>query len=223
MMRKSTADSRTPRVGWHPRPSIPPSTATHLKTGRHLLFRPTKKIDCYPAAKPSPSSSETRLAGIDRVYESIQRAAQRWDSSLFVDSVKLAKVRSEFDRVLRSRKPGVHVILVDVRGAWDPATLDYRVRIRWRARRSQQNYPSGVPLWSARSVATPQSSVAGEKRCRMSRSVAWSMCSGFHSDLAHRTRVAGLCQLGKRGTICRSSMALHCGYGRKKQAVGIDG
>ena len=37
----------------------------------------------------------------------------------------LSEVRSEFDRVLRSRKPGVHVILVDMRGAWDPATLDY--------------------------------------------------------------------------------------------------
>ena len=67
----------------------------------------------------------TRLAGIDRVYDSIQRAAQRWDGSLFVESVMLSEARSELDRVLRSRKPGVHVILVDMRGAWDPATLDY--------------------------------------------------------------------------------------------------
>ena len=67
----------------------------------------------------------TRLAGLDRVYDSIEQAAKRQDGPLYLETVMPADVSSGFKRVLRSRKPGVHAILMDMRGAWDPAAIDY--------------------------------------------------------------------------------------------------
>ena len=67
----------------------------------------------------------TRLAGIDRVYDSIQDVTERWDRPLFLESAMPSEVRSVFGRVLQSRKPGVHVILADMRGGWDLETVDY--------------------------------------------------------------------------------------------------
>ena len=66
----------------------------------------------------------TRLAGLDRVRDSIERAAKRPDGSPFIEEVVPAALRSALRRVQRSRKPGVHVILVDMRGAWDSAVCD---------------------------------------------------------------------------------------------------
>ena len=66
----------------------------------------------------------TRLAGLDRVRDSIERAAKRQDGSPYVEEVVLTELRSSLRRVLRSRKPGIHVIVVDMRGAWDQAVFD---------------------------------------------------------------------------------------------------
>ena len=66
----------------------------------------------------------TRLAGLDRVRDSIERAAKRPDGSPYVEEVVPAALRSTLRRVSRTRKPGIHVILVDMRGAWDQAVFD---------------------------------------------------------------------------------------------------
>ena len=66
----------------------------------------------------------TRLAGLDRVRDSIERAAKRPDGSPYVEEVVPAALLSTLRRVLRSRKPGIHVILADMRGTWDQAVFD---------------------------------------------------------------------------------------------------
>ena len=86
----------------------------------------------------------TRLAGLDRVRDSIERAAKvrdsiervarrrdgspyaarRQDGSPSVEEVGPAALRSALDRVSHSRKPGIHVVLVDMRDAWNQAVFD---------------------------------------------------------------------------------------------------
>ena len=66
----------------------------------------------------------TRLAGLDRVRDSIERAAKRPDGSPYVEEVVPAALRSTLRRVAKSRKPGIHVILADMRGTWDQAVFD---------------------------------------------------------------------------------------------------
>ena len=65
----------------------------------------------------------THLAGLHRVGDSLRRAAEKWDESLFIEELAPAVLRSAIRRVLRSRKPGTHVVLVDMRGAWDLKVL----------------------------------------------------------------------------------------------------
>ena len=65
----------------------------------------------------------THLAGLDRVGDSLKRAAEKWES-LFIEELPPAALRSALRRVLRSRKPGTHVVLVDMRGAWDLEVLE---------------------------------------------------------------------------------------------------
>ena len=66
----------------------------------------------------------TQLAGLHRVGDSLRGAAASWDDRLFVEEVALgASPRSALRRAVRSRKPGVHVVLVDMRGAWDVEVL----------------------------------------------------------------------------------------------------
>ena len=66
----------------------------------------------------------TRLAGLDRVRDSIERAALRLDGNLYLDEVMPGELRSMLNRVSRSRKPGIHVVLADMRGAWDVAAFN---------------------------------------------------------------------------------------------------
>ena len=61
----------------------------------------------------------THLAGLDRVSDSLKQAADKWDGSLFIEEVLPTTLRIPIRRALRSRKPGTHVVLVDMRGAWD--------------------------------------------------------------------------------------------------------
>lgn len=83
----------------------------------------------------------THLAGLHRVADSLRQAADKWDESLFIEELpELAPsgaLRSALRRVLRSRKPGTHVVLVDMRGAWD---VDVLVRVlAFIGRHQQQN------------------------------------------------------------------------------------
>ena len=65
----------------------------------------------------------TRLAGLHRVGQSLRGAAARSDE-LFVEEVApSASKRVALRRPLKSRKPGVHVVLMDMRGAWDSELL----------------------------------------------------------------------------------------------------
>ena len=66
----------------------------------------------------------TCLGGLDRMRDSIERAAKRRDGSPYVEEVVPANLRPTLRRVSRSRKPGIHVILADMRGAWDQAVFD---------------------------------------------------------------------------------------------------
>ena len=67
----------------------------------------------------------TLLAGLRRVGDSLRRAADKWDESLFIEELApTGALRSALRRVLRSRKPGTHVVLVDMHGAWDVDVLD---------------------------------------------------------------------------------------------------
>ena len=67
----------------------------------------------------------TQLAGLHRVGDSLRGAAANWDDRLFVEEVASgASPRSALRRALRSRKPGIHVVLVDMRGAWDGEVLE---------------------------------------------------------------------------------------------------
>ncbi len=65
----------------------------------------------------------TRLAGLDRVRDSLDQAAERWDGSLHVKEVEPATLQHELDRVSRTRQ-GTHVVLVDMRDAWDPRVVN---------------------------------------------------------------------------------------------------
>ena len=66
----------------------------------------------------------TRLAGLDRVRDSIEQAAKRPDGSPYVKEVVSAALHSTLRQVSRIRKHGIHVILADMRGAWDQAAFD---------------------------------------------------------------------------------------------------
>ena len=62
----------------------------------------------------------THLAGLDRVGESLRQAGAEWEESLFVEQERAPNgLRTAIRQVLRSRKPGTHVVLVDMRGEWD--------------------------------------------------------------------------------------------------------
>ena len=67
----------------------------------------------------------TRLAGLDRLRDSLERAGERRDGSLYIQEVAPAALRPALGRLSRSRKRGTHVLLVDMRGAWDPEAVDH--------------------------------------------------------------------------------------------------
>ena len=62
----------------------------------------------------------TRLAGLDRMRDSLERAARARDGTLSVKEVTPALLKRAVSQDLKSRKPGTHVILVDIRGSWNP-------------------------------------------------------------------------------------------------------
>ena len=63
----------------------------------------------------------TRLAGLDRVCESIRKAAERPDGSLLFsgDLTAPAELPNTLRQVSRRRRPGTEVVLVDMRETWD--------------------------------------------------------------------------------------------------------
>lgn len=61
----------------------------------------------------------TRLAGLDRIGDSLLRAGNEREEELNVEQVRPASLQRTLHRLSRSRKAGTHVVLVDARGAWD--------------------------------------------------------------------------------------------------------
>lgn len=66
----------------------------------------------------------TRLAGLHRVADSLREAAEKRDERLFVEEVAPGGTSRPFlRRALKSRKPGTHVVLLDMNGVWDSEWL----------------------------------------------------------------------------------------------------
>ena len=66
----------------------------------------------------------TRLAGLHRVADSLREAAEKRDEWLFREEVAPGgSPRPALRRALNSRKPGIHVVLLDMNGAWDAEQL----------------------------------------------------------------------------------------------------
>lgn len=63
----------------------------------------------------------TRVAGLDRVSESIRKAAEAGDGSLLFsgDLTAPAQLPNTLRQVSRGRRPGTEVVLVDMRATWD--------------------------------------------------------------------------------------------------------
>ena len=61
----------------------------------------------------------TRMAGLDRIGDSLLRAGNEREEDLNVEQVRPASLRRTLESLSRSRKSGTHVVLVDARGAWD--------------------------------------------------------------------------------------------------------
>ena len=61
----------------------------------------------------------TRLAGLDRIGDSLLQARNEREENLNVEQVRPGTLRRTLDRLSRSRKAGTHIVLVDARGAWD--------------------------------------------------------------------------------------------------------
>ena len=66
----------------------------------------------------------TRLAGLDRIADSLKQAGKGRERELHIVEVPPASIRNALNRVSRTRKPGIHVVLVDMRGDWDPNIID---------------------------------------------------------------------------------------------------
>ena len=69
----------------------------------------------------------TRLGGLDRVCESIQKAAEGPNGSLLFsgDLIEPDALRATLRQVSRSRRPGTEVVLVDMREAWVQEAFDH--------------------------------------------------------------------------------------------------
>ena len=66
----------------------------------------------------------TRLAGLHRVADSLREAADKRDEGLFLEEVVPGgSSRPALRRALKSRKPGIHVVLLDMTGAWNSEWL----------------------------------------------------------------------------------------------------
>ena len=69
----------------------------------------------------------TRLGGLDRVCESIRKAAEHPDESLLFsgDLTAPAELPDTLRQVSRGRRPGTEVVLVDMREAWDDQAFGF--------------------------------------------------------------------------------------------------
>ncbi len=66
----------------------------------------------------------TRLAGINRVSESLQEAARGKDIHLRLHNCDSTSMHSEFRQVLQSRKAGIDIVLIDMSGYWRPELVN---------------------------------------------------------------------------------------------------
>ena len=66
----------------------------------------------------------TRLAALERARESLARAVERRDTPATIEEVVPDGLNRALRRVSRSRKSGIQVVFVDMRGAWDPTAIE---------------------------------------------------------------------------------------------------
>ncbi len=106
----------------------------------------------------------TRLAGIDRVGESLKRTAEGRDVRLH--NADLASMDSSLSQISRSRKPGIDLVLIDTRGAWEPEQI--RGALTFVAEHDTQNRivrpvflcgPGEARTWLNEARPTPPSQV----------------------------------------------------------------
>ena len=106
----------------------------------------------------------TQLAGLHQVADSLRGAADKRDAWLFREEVAPgASLRSALRRALRSRKPGIHVVLVDMRGAWDSEMLGRALAFvgkhEWQDRIIRPVFlcdPEGAWKWLSESVPSEE-------------------------------------------------------------------
>ena len=106
----------------------------------------------------------THLAGLHRVGDSLRGAAEKRDEWLFREEVAPGALRrSVLRRALRTRKPGTHVILVDMRGAWDSEMLGRALAFvgkhEWQDRVIRPVFlcdPEGAWKWLTESVPSEE-------------------------------------------------------------------
>ena len=72
----------------------------------------------------------THFAGLGRVRESLERASTETNESLFIEPERTPiGLRTAIRQVANKRKPGTHVVLVDMRGEWDLEVLGRAVEL----------------------------------------------------------------------------------------------
>ncbi len=106
----------------------------------------------------------THLAGLQRVADSLRGAADKRDEWLFREAVAPgASPRSSLRRALRSRKPGIHVVLIDMRDAWDSEMLGrvlaFVGKHEWQDRIIRPVFlcdPQGAWTWLSESVPSEE-------------------------------------------------------------------
>ncbi len=66
----------------------------------------------------------TRLAGLNRAIESLEKAVERKEDVKIHDAVDTASMGASLKQVSRSRKPGVHIVPINACGAWSPELVN---------------------------------------------------------------------------------------------------
>ena len=66
----------------------------------------------------------TRLAALERVRESLERAIERRDEPVTIEEIVPDGLHRALRRASRSRKAGIQIVFVDMCGGWDPAAVE---------------------------------------------------------------------------------------------------
>ena len=66
----------------------------------------------------------TDLAGLNRVIESFEKAVERKEDVKIYSAVDPTSMDASLKQVSRSRKPGVHIVPIDIRGTWSSEVVN---------------------------------------------------------------------------------------------------